>query len=85
MQQVSLQPTAFTGHVVESFPTESCDADVEDVLVDELEGLVDNLGTTMGTSPSVALYYPSVFNQMWFVSTGPLKGISMIFAEFPKR
>ena len=49
MQQVSLQPTAFTGHVVESFPTESCDADVEDVLVDELEGPVDNLGTTMGT------------------------------------
>ena len=58
----------FTGHVVESFPTESCDADVEDVLTVELERPVDNLGTTMGTYFSVlhCIILPFFFNQMWF-------------------
>ena len=34
---------------VESSVIESCDTDVEHVLVDELEGLVDIPGTTIGT------------------------------------
>ena len=51
--QRSLLLRVFTGHVVESFPTESCDADEEDVLVDELEGLVDKPGTMIGTKVTV--------------------------------
>ena len=34
---------------VEPSVVESCDTDVEDVLVDDLGGPVDNPGTTMGT------------------------------------
>ena len=38
---------------VESSSIESCDTDVEDVLVDELEGPVDKPGITTGTLFSV--------------------------------
>ena len=52
MRALRLRVVAGLGGV-ESFPIESCDTDVEGVLVDELEGPVDNPRTTMGTQFSV--------------------------------
>ena len=53
---------AFAGHGVESTRIESCGADIEDVLVDELEGPIDNPGSTTGTSFSVLQsHFPAVF------------------------
>ena len=44
-----LRHRVVAGLGAESSSIESCDTDVKDVLVDELEGLVDKPGTTMGT------------------------------------
>ena len=32
----------------------------------------------------VALYSSAMFNELWFLTTGPLVGFSVIFAEFSK-
>ena len=32
-----------------------------------------------------ALHSSAMFNELWFLTTGPLVGISVIFAEFPVR
>ena len=55
---------------VESSIVKSSGTDVEDVLKVELGGPVENPGTTMGT---------------YFLTTSPLIGVSVIFAEFSKR
>ena len=62
---------------------ESCGGDVEDELVPELD---DNPGTTRGTKFSV-LHKNSFpfFGQQWFLTAGPLVGISIFFAELSKR
>ena len=52
----------------------------------ELEEPVDNPGTTIGTSISVfALHFPAVVNKVWFLTTCPLIGTSVIFTECSKR
>ena len=61
----------------------SCNTDVGDVGVAELEELVDKPGTTIGAWFSVLFFYPSaVFDELWFLATGLLVGISVISAEF---
>ena len=45
----SLLLRVLTEHGVESSRIESCDTDVEDVLEEELEGLVDKPGATIST------------------------------------
>ena len=57
-------------------------SDVEDELVPELD---DNSGKTRGTKFSVL--HESVlplFGHPWFLTAGPLIGISVFFAEFSK-
>ena len=72
-----LRPRVVAGRGVESSPVEFCDNDVDDVLV---------YGTTMGTSFSVLhrIFVPFK-NEIWFSITGPLIGISVVFAKFSKR
>ena len=63
--------------------TASCDDDAGEAGEDELEELVDRPGTTNGTSFSVLHFIRlSFFDELWFLTTGPLVGISVIFAEF---
>ena len=72
------------GRGAESSRIESCGPDVEDVLVDELEDLVNEPGTTIGHEIlRVAWYFPAVFDEMWFLTTGPLhrktRGLRRVF------
>ena len=58
--------------------TASCNTDVGDVSVAELEELVDKPGTTISTQFSVLHFYPSaMFNESWFLTSGPMVGISV--------
>ena len=55
--------------------------------LDELEEEepVAEPGTTIGPPFSVLRYIRSaIVDEMWFLTTGPLTGISVIFAEFSK-
>ena len=73
------------GRDVES-SVEFCGNEFGDVLAVELEEPVDDPGTTIGTKASVLHWmFLSFKNEVWFLTTGPLKGISVIFADFTKR
>ena len=61
--------------------TASCNTGVGDVGVAELEGLVDKPGTTYVVR-RVAFYSSAIFDELWFLTTGPPAGISVILAEF---
>ena len=59
---------------------ESCGNDVEDELAPELD---DNPGTTRGaTFFCLAQNSFPIVGQMWLLTTGPLVGISVLFAAF---
>ena len=58
---------------------ESCANDVEDELVLELD---DNPATTTSTTFSVLnRNVLPIFGRMWLLTTGPLIGVSVLFAE----
>ena len=63
----------------------SCDEDAGKVSEDELEELCrwtrDNEGYVVRR---IAIDLPAIFDDMWFLTTGPMVGIPMIFAELPK-
>ena len=75
------------GPGVGSSIVKSCGTDVEDVLKVELEGPVDDPGTTMGTYLPCSIVFSDIATKknLWFLSTGPLVGVSVIFADFSKR
>ena len=59
----------------------SCGNDVGDVAVAELEEPVDEPGTTIGTQFAVLDFDSSaIFHELWFLTTGPMVRISVIFA-----
>ena len=58
----------------------SCGSDVEDELVPEF----DNSGTTTGTKFPSCREYSSLFGQVWLLTAGPIKSISVFFAELSK-
>ena len=61
----------------------SCNTDAEYVGVAELEEIVDKPGDNDRYVVLRAAFHPSaIFNELWFLTTGPLVGISVIFAEF---
>ena len=63
--------------------TASCDEDVRDVGEGELEELVDRPGTTIVTKFAELQFFLSViFDEVWFLTTGPMPIIPLIFAEF---
>ena len=63
--------------------TASCDKDVGDAGVAELEEPVDRPGTTIGTLFCRAAFYSSAFfDELWFLTTGKMVGLSVIVAEF---
>ena len=67
---------------LENVLIESCGDDVEDELVLELD---DNPGTTTGTTFSVLKRNVlPIFLRMWLLTTGPLTGVSVLFAELTK-
>ena len=59
--------------------TVSCD---EEVGEDEGEELIDRPRTTMGTQFCVAIDLPAIFDEMWFLTSGPMLIKPVIFAEF---
>ena len=53
-------------------PAVSCSNDVEDELALELEELVDNPGTTIGTKFfRIAQNYVAICGHLWFLTSGP--------------
>ena len=65
--------------------TVSCDEDVGEVGEDEVEELVDRPGMTNGTWFDVSqLNFLPFFDEMWFLTTGPMVSIPVIFAGFSK-
>ena len=65
--------------------TVSCDEDVEEAGEDEFKDFVDRPGATNGTQlVSFAIDSFAIFGEMWFLSTGSVVGIPMIFAELPE-
>ena len=63
--------------------TASCDEDVGDVGEDELEEHVDRRGTTNDTWFAVLhSIFLAIFDEMWFLATGPMEIIPVLFAEF---
>ena len=66
--------------------TVSCGDDVGDVDVDELEEPVAKPGTNDRCEVfRFALYSSAMFNEMWFLTTAALIGISLIFAQLSKQ
>ena len=59
-----------------------CGHDVRDALAVKMEEPVDNPGTTIGIVFSVLHWLSVNFDKKWFLTTGPLKRQSVIFAEF---
>ena len=57
----------------------SCDENVGDVGEDELEELKDNEWKVIRR---VAIDLPAIFDEMWFLTTGPMVIVPVIFAEF---
>ena len=63
--------------------TAFCNTDVGDVGVAELEELVDKTRDNHWYVFRRAALYPSaIFDELWFLATSPLVGISVILAEF---
>ena len=62
--------------------TASCGKDVGDVGEAELEKPVDGQGQRSYVVRRVAFYSSSIFDELWFLTTGPMVGIHVIFAEF---
>ena len=62
-------------------PDVSCGNDVEDELALELEDPVDNPGATKGTKFSVLHRICPSLGQLWFLTAGPLVGITVFFTE----
>ena len=81
-----LRPRVVAGLDEES-SVETCGKDVGDVLAVELEEPVDNPGTKIDRHVvfRAALYSSAISNEIRFLATGPLIGISVIFAVFSKR
>ena len=65
--------------------TASCDTDVGDVGVAVLDELVDKPGQRVVRSFPCCTLPVSIFDKLWFLATGLLVGVSVIFAEFPNE
>ena len=77
---------AFAGLGEESSRVWSCDTHVEDVLAVELEDPEDKPEhNDKHVGFRVASYFPSVFDQVWFLTSGLFTGISETCTEFSKR
>ena len=63
--------------------TLSCDEDAGEASADEFEESVDRPGTTNATWFTVlqSIFLP-LFDEMWFLTTGPMVIIPVIFVEF---
>ena len=63
--------------------TVSCDEDVGEV--DEVEELVDQPGTTNGTSFDVSqCIIFGIYDEMWFLATRSMVTVPIFFEEFSK-
>ena len=68
--------------LVDAWCSASCNTDVGDVGVAELEELVDKPGTTIGHVVRRVAFYPSaIFDELWYLACGPLERIFVILAE----
>ena len=67
-------------------PDVPCGNDVGDELALEHKEPVDSPGTITGTKLSVVhtVLFP-ILGQLWFLTIGPLVGITVFFAELAKR
>ena len=76
----SLLLRVVAGHGVESSVVKSCGTDVQNVL----EGPVDNPEQRQALHSPCCIVCSCRF-QMWCLTTGPLIGISVVFADFSKQ
>ena len=79
----SLLLRVVAGHGVESSTIKSCGTDVQDVLVDKLEGPVDNPEQRQARNSPCCIVFSHVFSMMWCLTTGPIIGISVFADVFP--
>ena len=59
-------------------PTVSCDGDVEETDEDEVDRTGSTKGAKFAKLRSIRLPF---WGEMWFLATGPLVGVCVIFAE----
>ena len=80
-----LSGTGFSVYLLTS-NTESCDEDVEEVGVGDVEELVDKLWTTNGTQFDIlqSFFLFFFFGELWFSTAGPMVDLPMILTEFPR-